>query len=166
MPQQEFLKLISDWRDNPSSTLLEWQRQLNHILSNLTNGDYVNTTAVNTIVNDAGAYFLQKNVEYALQYLAAGVLGGLSKVTTKTASTTLTTSEFGVILCNSASNITLGLPTSSGNTGSSYFITNINTGTVTIDPSGAETIQGDSTFDLYQDENLQIVCTGTTWYVR
>ena len=166
MAQQEFLKLLNDWKNNPSGTILEWQRQLNHILSNLTNGDYVNTTAVNTIVNDAGAYFLTKNVEYALQYLAAGVLGGLTKVTTKTGTATLTTSEFGVILCDSVGAMTLNLPASSGNSGSSYFITNINTGTVTIDPYGAETIQGDTTFDLYQDENLQIVCTGTTWKVR
>ena len=41
MAQQEFLKLLNDFRTNPSNTLVEWQRQLNHILSNLTEQGYI-----------------------------------------------------------------------------------------------------------------------------
>lgn len=164
--QQEFLKLLNNYRENPAQTLVEWHRQLNHILGNLTNGDYVTTSAVNTALADAGSYFLQKNAEYALQYLASSILGGVTRITTKTGTATLTTSEFGIILCDSAIAMTLNLPACSGLTGNSFFITNNNAGIVTIDPNGAETIQGDTTFDLYQDENIQIICTGTAWKVR
>ena len=78
---------------------------------------------------------------------------------------TLLVSEQGFIECNSASAITLNLPTAIGNTGLSYSITSINTGTVTIEPNGSETLQGDTNFDLYEDENLQIVSNGTNWTV-
>lgn len=164
--QQEFLKLLDSFDNNPSGTLREWHRVLNHILNNLTNGSYVATDARNVSIDDAGSYFVTKHVEYALQYLASGLLAGSTRVTTKTTAATLTTSEFGIVLCDSATPITLNLPACAGNTGASFFITNINVGTVTIDPNGAETIQGDSTFDLYQDENIQIVCTGTSWKIR
>lgn len=164
--QQEFLKLLNDYQKNPARTLVEWQKQLNHILTYLTNGDYVTTSATNVILADAGSYFLNKNAEYALQYLALSLLSGVNRITTKTTTATLTTSEFGIVLCDSAIAMTLNLPACSGLSGNSFFITNINAGTVTIDPNGAETIQGDATFDLYQDENLQIVCTGTAWKVR
>lgn len=92
--------------------------------------------------------------------------GAVINVTTKTATATLSEAEQGVILCNKATAMTINLPTAIGNEGLSYFITNINTGTVTIDPNGAETLQGDSSFDLYQDENIQIVSNNTNWYIR
>ncbi len=164
--RQEFLKLLNNFDKDPAITLREWQRVLNHILNNLSNGSYVTTNARNVSIDDAGAFFATDNVEYALQYLALSLLSGTTRVTTKTGTATLTTSEFGIVLCNSAIAMTLNLPACAGLAGNSFFITNINAGTVTIDPNGVETIQGDATFDLYQDENIQIVCTGTAWKVR
>ena len=113
-----------------------------------------------------GGYFPIDTVEASLQYLAISILGSLSRVTTKTATATLTTIEAGIILCNKTIAMTIDLPTAIGNTGLSYFITNINTGTVTIDPFSTQTLQSESTFDLYQDENINIVTDGSNWYIR
>jgi len=164
--RQEFLKLLNGFDKNPAITLREWQRVLNHILNNLSNGSYVTTNARNVSIDDAGGFFTTKHVEFALQYLAIGLFGGLARVTTKTGTDTLTDSEYGVVLCDSAAPMTLNLPACAGNVGFSLFVTNINTGTVTLDGSASETIQGDLTFDLYQDENIQLVNTGTAWKVR
>jgi hypothetical protein len=92
-------------------------------------------------------------------------IGSTKNVTQITGTDTLTPAQQGLIECNSATAITLNLPTASGNTGVSFSITNINTGTVTIDPNVAETIQGDATFDLYQYENIVITSNGTNWTV-
>ena len=93
-------------------------------------------------------------------------IGSIVNVTTLTDTDTLTVAQQGAIKCNKASAMTVNLPTAVGNAGLSYFISNVNTGTVTIDPNGAETIQGDATFDLYQDESLSIVADGANWIVR
>lgn len=87
-------------------------------------------------------------------------------VYTKTDSTAIQTSEQGTILCSKTSSMTITLPTAVGNIRLHYHLSNINTGTVTITPYGSETIQGDSSFDLYQDESLNIVSDGYNWYVN
>jgi hypothetical protein len=92
--------------------------------------------------------------------------GGGVNVTTKTATDTLTVAEQGSILCNSVAGFTLNLPTAVGNEGLCYFITNINSGDIVIDPDGAETIHGDATFTLYQDENINLVSDNATWWIR
>jgi hypothetical protein len=58
------------------------------------------------------------------------------------------------------------LPTAIGNEFLTYHITNINAGTVTIDPFGAETIHGDSTFLLYEDENIILQSNNIGWWVK
>ena len=164
--RQEFLKLLNGFDKNPAITLREWQRVLNHILNNLSNGSYVTTDARNVSIDDAGSYFTTKHVEFALQFLAIGLYGGVTRVTTKTLSTTLTTSEFGVILFDSVADITIGLPTAVGNFQSSFFFTNINSGIVTLDPFSTQTLQGESTFNLYQDESLGVISDNANWKVR
>jgi hypothetical protein len=166
MASQEFLKLLDNFEEKPSGTLREWQRVLNHILDNLSSGSYVTTDAVNVNIADAGSFFTTKNVEYALQVLALGLYGGQARITTKTGSANLTTSEFGVVYCNSASAMTLGLPTGLAFVGYSMFISNINAGVVTVNPDGAETIFGDATFDLYEGETINIIYDGTAWNWR
>jgi hypothetical protein len=53
MASQEFLKLLNNFEEKPSGTLREWQRVLNHILDNLSNGSYVTTDATNVTIDDA-----------------------------------------------------------------------------------------------------------------
>lgn len=166
MATQEFLKLLDSFETKPSGTLREWQRVLNHILNNLTNGSYVTTDAVNVTLADAGSFFSTDNVEFALQVLALWLNGGKTRITTKTESANLTTSEFGTVYCDSASAMTLGLPTGAAFAGYSMFISNINAGVVTVDPAVAETIFGDSTFDLYEGETIDIIYDGSVWNWR
>ena len=116
-------------------------------------------------------------------------IGSIVNVNEKTTTATLTVAEQGAIKCNSASDFTINLPTASGNTGLSYFITNINTNIVSILPNGNEILYGgteflltadgeyfvdaggdfvitDNNFELYEDENIQIVSDGSDWMVR
>lgn len=44
------------------------------------------------------------------------------------------------------------------------YLRNAGSGTVTIDPSGGELIDGQSNFSLQPSESLLLVCTGATWY--
>lgn len=116
--------------------------------------DWISGTSGNlTVTNDGDGTITLKSI------------GNIKNVTQLTDTDTLTVEQQGFIECNKATAMTVNLPTAVGNDGLGYSITNINTGTVTIDPNGAETIQGDSTFDLYEDENIQIVSNGTNWTV-
>jgi hypothetical protein len=152
--------------DTPDKTLREWQKKLNNILDKLSSSGYVNVTAQDVSIVDSGSYFTSKNVEYALQYLANISLNGITKVTTKSITSLLTVSEAGFVICNSASNIIINLPTAIGNIGLVYSITNINSGIVTIDPFSTQTLQGETTFDIYQDESISIVSNGANWYIK
>jgi hypothetical protein len=78
-------------------------------------------------------------------------LGVVVKTDTYTA-----TSDDNVIVCNKASAMTINLPAATG-TGREYIIKNINTGLVTIDGNGSETIDGSTTASIMQWESAQIV---------
>jgi len=162
MKPQISLRLL----DTPSNTLMQWQRELLHLLNNLTSAGYVAIKAIDIPITDSGAYYPTDDVENALQYVANIALSNKIKVTTKTITSTLVSTDSGVILCNSATPIALNLPTAVGAIGLSFAITNINAGAVTVTPVGAETIEGEATFVLYQDENIQIVSNNAIWFVR
>jgi hypothetical protein len=85
------------------------------------------------------------------------------QITTYTDTSSTTAAKQGMIICNKATAMTLNLPTITGNLGLKYGICNIGAGTVTIEPNGAETIMGDTNFDLYQDESLTIFASATEW---
>jgi hypothetical protein len=163
MANQEFLKLLNDYATNPARTMTEWQRQLNHILKNLNNGTYVGTDATYVLVTDALGYFVGVNVEEVLAEIANSLLGGEVRVTTLTGTTLLTTAQFGLVICNSAGAMDLNLPTCVGSEGFGYRVNNIGAGTVTINPDGAELLQTESTFDLYQDEILVFTSDNGKW---
>jgi hypothetical protein len=66
----------------------------------------------------------------------------------------LTTDE--TVVCNSSSAFTVTLLAATGS-GRMQTIKNINTGMVTVSGNGAETIDGDTTINLYQWESAQVV---------
>tara|TARA_Y100000296_G_scaffold32758_1_gene37929 strand:+ start:720 stop:1154 length:435 start_codon:yes stop_codon:yes gene_type:complete len=78
-----------------------------------------------------------------------------------------------IILANGT--LTINLYTASGGTdgtgnianeGRRIVVKNIGTNTVTVDPSGSETIDGASTKDLTaQYESLQLVSDGANWWI-
>jgi hypothetical protein len=62
--------------------------------------------------------------------------------------------------------MTITLPAISGlNTGKMYYIKNIGTGVVTVDPNASETIDDETTQTLYQDSCMVIINTGTEWRI-
>jgi len=82
--------------------------------------------------------------------------GNLSKqildATPKTANYTLTTSDrFITVDADGTGGLSVFLPAAAGNTGIVWTVKKIGSGsdTVTINPDGAETIDGAATFDLY-----------------
>jgi len=59
-------------------------------------------------------------------------------------------------------NLTL-LPASSAGEGFVFTVLNDGTGTVTIDPDSSETINGDATLELLENEWAIVTCDGTNW---
>lgn len=98
--------------------------------------------------------------------LASGLtLSQSSNVSTKNADYTILTSDRAATLVNTGGTITFAL-TAAATLGSNWFcqVKNRGSGTLTIDPDGAETIDGDSTLALASNESCIIVCNGTSFY--
>ena len=90
--------------------------------------------------------------------------GRIEKVSTITGNTTLD-GTYHNVLCNSASALTVTLPAASTNSGRVYVITNINSGTVTIDANASETINGALTQALLQWQCVKLLCNGSNWFI-
>lgn len=77
------------------------------------------------------------------------------------------TSTDSFITASNGSSVTINLPPVSGLTGKIYTIKRLSAAsTVTIEPDGAETIDGASNYVLNaQYESAMIICNGSTWYV-
>ena len=80
-----------------------------------------------------------------------------------TSSETLTTTD-AIVNCTSGT-FTLGLPTAAGIQGRKLTIKNSGAGTITVDPDGAETIDGNATINLTPNQFGQIVSDGTNWII-
>ena len=82
----------------------------------------------------------------------------------KTATYTASATDY-VIDCTSGT-FTVSLPTAVGITGRVYVIKNSGTGTITIDPNGAQTIDGLSAYTLaVRYESITIMSNGANWIV-
>lgn len=105
----------------------------------------------------------------ALSIIGALAVSGaltLSGMVVKTATFTADASNT-IYVCNSASAITANLPATSGLIGRRYTFININTGKVTIDGNGSETINGITTYPLQGGRNsVTMLSTGAGWYVE
>jgi hypothetical protein len=90
--------------------------------------------------------------------------------TAVTATTSATTSPALYLCSPSSSTIDIDLPAASGNSGLRIGVkmvdSNGTTRTARLDPSGAETIDGQTTVTLYVDgDYLEVECDGSTWHV-
>jgi anti-anti-sigma regulatory factor len=91
------------------------------------------------------------------------VLKGKSVTTQTTTYTVLIDDD--IVVCNSASAFTVNLPSAIGS-GRVLTIKNINTGTITVDGSGSETIDSLTTQTLAQWESITISdCSNGCWYI-
>lgn len=70
-----------------------------------------------------------------------------------------------IVICNKASAMTITLPAAATVANIVYQIKNKGAGTVTVDPNGAETIDGDATLDLLTYESVTICSDGAAWWV-
>jgi hypothetical protein len=91
-------------------------------------------------------------------------LRGRRKAVEDISSATTLTTESHIVNCT-ANTFTIDLPTAVGISGQEYIIKNSGSGTITIDPDGAETIDGVATVALAQWEAVTIVSYGTNWII-
>ena len=94
-------------------------------------------------------------------------MGGVLTSETKTSTATITLPNDKVILCNAtAGNMSINLPAAADVTGRKAFIkkTDVSANTVTIDPFGSETVNGDATTVIqFQNTVATVVSDGTGW---
>lgn len=91
---------------------------------------------------------------------ALGALGG--GWLNKTAAYTVTTSDRGRVI-NASGTWTLGLPAAATAGAGFTLVLRVASDTVTIDPSGAELIDGAATASVPANRGRLIICTGTAW---
>lgn len=93
----------------------------------------------------------------------AGVGGGIT-LNNRTSTYNIVASDAGkAINCTSGTFTVSTDPAATLGSGFACFVWNTGTGTITINPNGAETIDGLTTLVLRQGEGTQIVCDGTNW---
>ena len=93
--------------------------------------------------------------------------GGALTISNKTAAYTVVAGDLGTIINCTANTFTVSL-TAAATLGSGFNCWIWNTSAtashaITIDPNGAETIDGRTTLILRRGEGMQIVCDGTNW---
>lgn len=95
---------------------------------------------------------------------SAGGGGGALTFNNQTAAYTVVAGDLGKIVNCTANTFTVSL-TAAATLGSGFncWIWNTGTGTITIDPNGAETIDGNTTFVLRKGQGVEIICTGTAF---
>jgi hypothetical protein len=90
--------------------------------------------------------------------------GGAITFNNQTAAYTVVSGDLGKIINCTAGTFTVSL-TAAATLGSGFncWVWNTGSGVITIDPNGAETIDGNSTIILRKGEGMQIVCNGANW---
>jgi len=84
-----------------------------------------------------------------------------------TTTTTLSTLPVNnIYVCNSASAITINLPTALNKDGCVLFFKNINTGNVTVDGFSTQTIDGQLTQILPQYSSFELVAYNGNWFIK
>jgi hypothetical protein len=69
-------------------------------------------------------------------------------------------------ICNSASAITITLPSAVNKDGCVLFFKNVNTGNVTVDGNGSQTIDGQLTQILPQYSSFELVAFNGNWFIK
>lgn len=84
-------------------------------------------------------------------------------VKAKTANYTATSSDH-VILCTGTFTVTL--PTAIGITGKTYLVKNVSTGVITVDGNGGQTLDGETTRELLnQNSWVEVMSDNTNWVI-
>lgn len=85
-------------------------------------------------------------------------------ILTKTATYSVAATDGQNVLILASNTITINLYAVSGNTGKTITVKNAGSGTITLDASGSETIDGALTQTISAaNQSLTLVCTGSAW---
>jgi hypothetical protein len=74
-------------------------------------------------------------------------------------------SEYIILANTSSGNVIINLPTAVSSTGRICKFKNIGTGILTLTPNGTDTIDGNTTISIAQNEVITILSDGTTWWI-
>lgn len=115
----------------------------------------------------AGANVTITNGPGSITIAASGGGGGgpsAYTISNKTGAYTVVAGDLGTVINCTANTFTVSL-TAAATLGAGFncWVWNTGTGVITIDPNGAETIDGVSTLTLRKGEGTQIVCNGINW---
>ena len=104
------------------------------------------------------------NASYGINVSGTATTQGIKKaIVTKTAAYTLTATDHIVVGTSGTWNATL--PTAASVAGTEYIIKNSGTGTITVDTTSSQTIDGSLTFPLGQYESITVVSDGSNWVI-
>ena len=103
-------------------------------------------------------YYTETETDALLAAKGDAELTVVSKTATYTA---LATDD--VVLCTGTFTVTL--PTAVGIAGKAYYIKNVSTGVVTLDGAGSETMDGETTLTLSDDDSVEVVSDGSNWRI-
>lgn len=129
--------------------------------------DFADTFTLPTADGTSGQV-LTTNGAGTLTFTTVSGGGGASALTISNKNTTYTVvaGDLGAVINCNGSSMTVNL-TSAATLGAGFYCWIWNSGSanviITIDPAGAETIDGSSTKALYNGEGVQIVSDGTNW---
>jgi hypothetical protein len=138
------------------ANLAEWQNYLGEALAYVDAAGHGFFTlaagATDSVVIESSGVLQKRTIDSRVW--SATTLHNLN-ILEKTSNYTLTSSD-DLVYANSASNFTLTLPDATGS-GKVYYIKNVNTATITVDGDGSDTIDGETTQTVYENECLVVV---------
>lgn len=131
-------------------------------ISGLNGGVQISVVANNDLLPATDASDTTESTDGTTKPISRKTLITLA-VATKTTDYT-TTDDDDVLFLNAATSKTLTLIAgASRGAGRPYYVKNINSGVWTIDPNGAETIDGAANIEIAERDTARIYWTGTAW---
>ncbi len=135
----------------------------NSYFSNLTNNGALTDNRTNTLPDANGVLALSVNGQTA--DAAGNIVANTNPYVAKTSAYTLTATDY-TVNCTSGT-FALTLPTAAGIAGRTYVLNNSGSGTITINTTSAQTIDGSSsgTLTLAQYRNYVVQSDGANWII-
>lgn len=120
------------------------------------------TTSDLVLIADAAASNVTKSA--TISSLSSLFSGGYSGYAAKTANYTVLAADKGYMIDCTSNSFTLTLTAAATLTATHFFyVKNSGTGIITIDPNGAELINGAATITVYPGECFMVTCTATAF---
>ena len=128
----------------------------------------IHPTVATTVGDGGSTNYINITATGNIKHFGSSKFSNLTwDIETFTSDDTLDAGNVVVLLDGSSNTVTASLPTASGITGRVYILKSIDASfTTDVNPSGSETIDGDSSnFSLVEDETITIISDGTNWHI-